>query len=231
MAKGRIKRYEENPEIKLPRVGFIKTGFKNEKGFPQSTNYFIATGKYKSLFENAYPGKTNTIQIVFWNDNPEMMCEERYEYRDSKGKLYAKGDGENFKVWNEKQEKYLDYSIEDYPKIMERVHTTVNAKGWDIILTLRFMLPKVREIAGFWEYSTKGKESTIPAVRDTFDSMLLARGSVKGVIFDLNVEFAKSQKPGVGSRYPVVTLVPNQSKENIEAVKGSLMPPKQIGNE
>jgi hypothetical protein len=54
---------------------------------------------------------------------------------------------------------------------------------------------------------------------------------VKGVIFDLNVVFAKSQKPGVGSRYPVVNLVPNQSKENIQALKGSMMNvevPKQL---
>jgi hypothetical protein len=89
----------------------------------------------------------------------------------------------------------------------------------------------VKDIAGFWEFNTKGEASTIPAIRDMFDAMLMQRGSVRGVIFDLNVVFAKSQKPGVGSRYPVVNLVPNQSKENIQALKGSMMnveEPKQL---
>lgn len=233
MAKGRIKRPENNSAIKLPRVGMVKTGFKNERGYPQSTDYFLATGKYKTLFEKAYPGKPSTLQIVFWDDNPEIMCEERYEYRDSQGKLYASGDGETFKVWSANDSKYLEYTIDDHPDIMQKVHSKVNYKDWSIILTLRFMLPKVRDIAGFWSFSTKGKASTIPAIRDTFDAMMESRGSVRGVIFDLNVAFAKSQKPGKASRYPVVTLVPNQSQENIEALKGSIMnvqPPKQIEN-
>jgi hypothetical protein len=221
---GRIKRPEINTGIKLPRVGHVKTGFVNDKGYPQSCDYFIATGKYKDLFYKYYPGKPQTIQIVFWEDDPATMCDERYEYRDNQGKLYAKGDGETFHVWNETKQDYVAYSMEDYPDIKDRVHATVgNPKGWEVILTLRFILPKVKDIAGSWEYSTKGEASTIPAIRDTFDAMLNSRGSVRGVIFDLNVQYAKSQKPGVKSRYPVVNLVPNQSPENIEAVKGNML--------
>jgi hypothetical protein len=231
MAKGRIIRQEPNQSLQLPRVGMIKTGFKNEKGFPQSTDYFIATGKYSELFNREYPNKPSTIQVVFWDDDPETMCQERFEYRDAQGKLYASGDGENFKVWNSTEKKYQDMNIVDVPNLMEQIHKKVNYKGWSVILTLRFLLPKVKDIAGFWEFNTKGEASTIPAIRDMFDAMLMQRGSVRGVIFDLNVVFAKSQKPGVGSRYPVVNLVPNQSKENIQALKGSMMnveEPKQL---
>ena len=221
---GRIKRPEEVKSLKLPRVGQIKTGFKNEKGYPQSCDYFIATGKYKDLFYKNYPEKPQTIQIVFWEDNPETMCNERYEYRDGQGKLYAKGDGETFEVWNEQKEAYLTYTIDEHTDIKDRIHNKLKSKkGWEVILTLRFILPKVKDIAGSWEYSTKGEASTIPAIRDTFDAMLNSRGSVMGVIFDLNVHFAKSQKPGIKSRYPVVNLVPNQSQENIEAVKGTML--------
>lgn len=230
MAKGRIIRPEEQGSFKLPRVGMIKTGYKNAQGQPRSCDHFLATGKYKNLFEKAYPGKPNTVQVVFWEDDPAAMCNERYEYRDNAGKLYARGDGETFEVWN--GTKYEPYTIEQYPDIMDRVHAKVGAKGWEIILTLRFILPKVKDIAGYWEYSTKGEASTIPAIRDTFDAMLQARGSVKGVIFDLNVQFAKSQKPGVASRYPVVNLVPNQSQENIQTVKGTMLqvpPAPQLG--
>lgn len=220
MTKGRIKR-PEGQTFKLPRVGMIKTGFKNHKGLPQSTDYFLATGKYKSLFEAAYPGKPQTIQIVFWDDDVESMCEERYEYRDKDGRLYAKGDGETFEVWNGSE--YDKYHISDHPDIMDRIDKKVSHKGWAVILTIRFILPLVKDIAGYWQFSTKGEASSIPAIRDTFDAMLNARGSVRGVIFDLNVTFAKSQKPGVNSRYPVVTLVPNQSEANIQAVKGTML--------
>lgn len=152
------------------------------------------------------------------------MCNERFEYRDRQGKLFASGDGKDFKVWVEKEKKYKWFSVDDQPFIMEEVDRKVNnGKGWDVILTLKFILPKVKDIAGYWQYSTKGTASTIPAIRDTFDAMIAHRGFVKGIIFDLNVEFAKSQKPGTPSRYPVVTMVPNQSQENIDAVNKSLL--------
>ena len=222
MAKGRIKRPEKVEAFKMPRVGMIKTGYKDERGYPRSCDHFLASGKYKALFDNAYPNKPNTLQIVFWEDNYETMCNERYEYRDNEGKLFASGDGEEFDVWN--GEKYVQYLISDHPNLMEDLHKKQrNKKGWEVILTLRFFLPKVKDIAGYWEYSTKGEASTIPAIRDTFDLMMESRGSVRGVIFDLNVIFAKSQKPGVKSRYPVVSLIPNQSKDNIEAVKGAML--------
>lgn len=222
MAKGRIVR-PEREQLKMPRVGMIKTGFKDARGYPKSCDYFIATGKYQALFDKAYPDKPSTVQIVFWEDNPETMCQERYEYRDRDGKLYARGDGETFEVWSSKSEKYETYLISEHEGLMDGVHKKIGGKGWDVILTLRFFMPKVKDIAGYWEYSTKGEASTIPAIRDTFDLMMESRGSVRGVIFDLNVVFAKSQKPGVKSRYPVVSLIPNQSQANIEAVKGSML--------
>lgn len=224
MAGGRIVRPEEQTGINLPRVGLIKTGYKDERGYPKSTDYFLASGKYKAIFDKYYPNNPKTLQIVFWEDNPETMCNERYEYRDKAGKLFARGDGTNFEVWVEKEQVYKTFTTEDRPFLMEEIDDKVkNGKGWDIILTLRFLLPKVKDIAGYWQYSTKGTKSTIPAVRDTFDAMLEGRGFVRGIIFDLNVEFAKSQKPGSKSRYPVVSLIPNQSRENISALEKSLL--------
>lgn len=220
--KGRIKRLDQEGGIKLPRIGFIKTGYKDGNK-PRSVDYFIAAGKYKALFDKAYGQKPQKIHIVFWDDEPATSCHERYEYRDGQGRLYARGDGQDFEVWNAQAEKYEPYSKEDHPDIMERVHDKVKAKGWDVILTLRFILPVVRDIAGYWEYTTRGEASSIPAIRDTFDAIQQSRGSVAGVVFDMNVEFIKSQKPGSKSRYPVVNIVPNQTPENIEAVKGSFL--------
>lgn len=223
MQKGRIIRGDSPQNLKLPRVGLIKTGIMNGK-YPKSLDYFIATGKYKTIFEDYYPGKPKTVQIVFWEDDPESMCDERYEYRTSSGRLFAFGNGHTFSVWSEKKGTYVILNTDDRPFLMEEVDKKANnGKGWEIILTIRFILPKIKTIAGYWQYTTKGSKSTIPAIRDTFDAMLQSRGSIRGVIFDLNVEFAKSQKPGVNSRYPVVSLIPNQSKENVEIVKGNML--------
>lgn len=83
-----------------------KIGMKNANGYPQSVDYFIPTGKYAGLFTQAYGEKPQTIQIVFPDDDPAKVCNERYEYRDDDGRLIAAGDGETFQVWDGKSTKH-----------------------------------------------------------------------------------------------------------------------------
>ena len=234
---GRIlkKAGAEVTKLVLPRVGTIKIGFKDERGFPRSVDYFIPTGKYASLFAKAYGEKPQTIQVVFPDDDPAKVCNERYEYRDDEGRLLATGDGKTFQIWNGKE--YQEVSIEQSPNLMKSVEKRhpnklyqKTGEGWQIILTLNFIVPCVRGIAGVWQFSTKGTASTIPNIRNVFDAMLEMKGYCKGVIFDLSVQYAKSQKPGDKSRYPVVSLVPNESEENIRTIKAAYEPIKVIEN-
>ena len=234
---GRIlkKAGAETIKLSLPRVGTIKIGYKDERGFPRSVDYFIPTGKYSSLFTKAYGDKPQTIQIVFPDDDPAKVCNERYEYRDDEGRLLATGDGETFQIWNGKE--YQEVSIEQSPNLMKSVEKRHPNKlyqktgdGWQIILTLNFIIPCVRGIAGVWQFSTKGTASTIPNVRNVFDAMLEMKGYCKGIIFDLSVQYAKSQKPGDKSRYPVVSLVPNESEENLRTIKSAYEPIKVLEN-
>lgn len=232
---GRIlkKAGAETTKLVLPRVGTIKIGFKDERGLPRSVDYFIPTGKYASLFTKAYGEKPQTIQVVFPDDDPAKVCNERYEYRDDEGRLLATGDGETFQIWNGKE--YQEVSIEQSPNLMKSVEKRhpnklyqKTGEGWQIILTLNFIIPCVRGIAGVWQFSTKGTASTIPNIRNVFDAMLELKGYCKGVIFDLSVQYAKSQKPGDKSRYPVVSLVPNESEENIRMIKSAYEPIKVL---
>ena len=234
MAQGRIKRPDADRGLLiLPRVGFIKIGMKNANGYPQSVDYFIPVGKYAGLFTQAYGEKPQPIQIVFPDDDPAKVCNEQYEYRDDEGRLIASGDGETFKVWDGK--KYEPLTITDYPNLMAGISKRYpnravqkGGDGWVITLTLTFIVPLVRGIAGVWQFTTKGTASTIPAIRETFDGMLAERGFCKGVIFDLNVQFATTQKPGDKSRFPVVSLVPNESADNVLKVKKAWEPIKKI---
>lgn len=211
---GRIIRNEQNAEmLELPEIGRLHIGMKSDKGYPMSIDWFRATGKYAGLFHQSCGDKPNTIQIIFPSDNAEIVCNERYEYRDDKGALVARGDGKNFEVWNGKI--YAPYSIDDFPDIMQQIAaknpTKRGADNWDVALTLRFIIPAVRGVVGLFSLTTKGAASSIKNVRDSFDSVQMMRQTVTTSVFDLSVHFHKSNKPGESSRYPVLELVCNDN--------------------
>lgn len=226
-------RNEDVNRLPFPRIGSLKIGYKKDNGFPTSVDYFIPSGKYADIFRKVYGEKPQTVQIIFPADDPELVCKEQYEYRDKEGRLLASGDGDTFQVWTGKA--YEKFIINDYPNLMEGIAKKHPNKavesggtGWRVILSLNFICPLVRGIVGVWQFVTSGTESTIPEIRETFDKMQEERGSVVGVVFDLNVKFHVSQKPGAKSRFPVVSLVPNESEENIQKIREALKPQKLL---
>lgn len=230
---GRIYRPEQGAAIlELPEIGRLHIGKKqatqNGKEYPVSVDYFIPSGKYAGMFTAALGEKPQTIQVIFPDDAPEKVCNERYEYRDDKGALVARGDGQTFEIWN--GERYAPYSVDAYPDIMAQIErnnpTKRGAENWDIVLTLRFIVPAVRGIVGVWQFSTKGKASSVKNIRESFDGVRLMRGTVTQTVFDLSVQFAKSNKPGVNSRYPVVSLVANDNR--IAEIKQAMAPEQNL---
>lgn len=231
---GRIYRSEETAGIlELPEIGRLHIGKKqagqNGREYPVSVDYFIPSGKYAGLFTAALGEKPATIQVVFPSDDAVKVCNERYEYRDDKGALVARGDGRDFQIWD--GQKYAPYSVDKYPDIMRQVAannpTKRGADNWDIVLTLRFIVPAVRGVVGVWQFSTKGRASSVKNIRESFDGVQMMRGTVTQTVFDLSVQFAKSNKPGVNSRYPVVSLVANDNR--IAEIQQSLAPEKNLG--
>ena len=203
---------------------------KNERGLPQSIDWFRATGKYADLFSKAFGERPNTIQIVFPSDSPEIVCNERFVYRDNSGALVARGDGRIFEIWNGSE--YAPYSIEQYPDIMERIAartpTKRGADNWDVELTLRFIIPAIRGVVGVWSLTSKGRASSVKNLRDSFDSVQMMRQTVTTSVFDLSVHFHKSNKPGQNSRYPVLELVCNDTR--IEQIREMLKPENSTKN-
>ena len=225
---GRIYRPEDSSLLELPEIGRLHIGMKSERGLPMSIDWFRPTGKYASLFTKSLGEKPQTIQVIFPDDDPTKVCNERYEYRDDKGALVARGDGRTFEIWN--GNKYAPFSIEQYPNLMEQLaakHPTKRgADNWDIALTLRFIVPAVRGVVGVWQFSTKGAASSIQNIRNSFDGVQMMRGTVTQTVFDLSVQFAKSNKPGVQSRYPVVSLVANDNR--IEEIRAAIAPTQNL---
>ena len=226
---GRIYRPEQGAAmLELPEIGRLRIGMKSEKGFPMSLDYFRATGKYAGLFHNAYGEKPQTIQIIFPSDDAQTVCNQRYEYRDDKGALIARGDGRTFEVWNGKI--YAPFSVEQFPDIMEQITaknpTKRGAENWDVTLTMRFIIPAVRGIVGVWQFASKGKASSIKNICNSFDGVQMMRGTVMQTVFDLSVQFAKSNKPGDTSRYPVVSLIANDTR--IDEIRKAIAPKENL---
>ena len=230
---GRIYRPEQGAAIlELPEIGRLHIGKKqmgqNGKEYPVSVDYFIPAGKYAGLFTQALGEKPQTITVIFPDDDPTKVCNERYEYRDNAGALVARGDGRTFEIWDGK--KYAPYTIEQYPDIMDQITqrnpTKRGADNWDVALTLRFIIPAVRGVVGVWQFSTKGAASSIKNIRNSFDGVQLMRGTVCQTAFDLSVQFAKSNKPGSNSRYPVVSLVANDTR--IDEIRKAIAPTENL---
>lgn len=225
---GRIHREVMNDPLP-PLLGKIKCGMKqkadNGKEYPVSTDFFVCSGKYASLFREVYGEKPDSLLIYFPSDDPALVCNERYEYRDNAGKKVAEGDGEEFLVYSPKAGGRIRVTTKEMPDVMDRVSSQFpSQKGWEVTLTLKFVLPLVNRIYGVWSFSTKAAASSIPQIRDCFDAMLAKNGKIAGVLCDLNVAFAKSDSPKA-SRFPVVSLVPNETEQNISKIQSL----KQLG--
>lgn len=214
--KGRIKR-QEIVKSNIPIIGKIKVGEKTASGYPRTLDYFKCQSKYCKLFEEAYGQKPNKIELVFISDNWEDSCDERYEARDKEGRLSGKGDGEEWWIWN--GAKYVQTTDQQQIK---------NAGKWEIVLTIKFIILGIKGVMGLFSFTTKAKASSINSIRDTFDMVLKQAGTVINIPFDLTVEKVKSQKPGEKSSYPVVNLVPNISKDNMDQLHQYLESGKDI---
>lgn len=230
---GRIIRPEQGVGIlELPEIGRLHIGKKqmgqNGKEYPVSVDYFIPAGKYAGLFTQALGEKPATIQVVFPSDDAAKVCNERYEYRDNTGALVARGDGQVFEIWDGK--KYAPYSVDKFPDIMDQITaknpTRRGAENWDIVLTMRFVIPAVRGVVGVWQFSTKGKASSIRNIRESFDGVQMMRGTVTQTVFDLSVQFVKSNKPNTNSRYPVVSLIANDTR--IDEIRAAIAPTQNL---
>lgn len=230
----RIKR-EFIPEsnTRLPVIGTIRTGEKranaNGKEYPVSLDYFVARGMYAPKFDEIFQ-KPERIPIVFVSDDDRQSCFERWDGRDDAGRLAGYGDGLNYYLWN-----YAGQSGQYTPTMNHDDVAAFTRKyniKWRQTLTIHFIIPAIRGVFGVWKFETHGEKSSINNIRDTYDEIKSTAGTVVNIPFDLCVKKATSNKPEMKSSYPVVTLVPNLSAENMETLRNFLqtgMDTKRIG--
>jgi hypothetical protein len=207
----------------LPRVGKIRIGEKRQnsqgKEYPTSLDYFKATGPYAGLFNEVYGEKPNQIQIIFITDDDSVSCHEIWEGREKKtGNLAGTSDGESFQLWDYQKEKYEECNDKSVVESFTKEHEI----QWSIILTLNFIIPAIKGVFGMWQLQTKGTKSSIENIINTYDSMKQHAGTICNIPFDLQVQKVTGQKPGQKRKFPVISLVPHISAENVEMVRNFL---------
>lgn len=224
MLKGRIHR--EQTHVGMRKLGNIKCGEKTEKGHPTSLDHFVADGIYKHLFDQAFGEKPQKIEIVFATDDVEAV-NERYELRTSKdfdgigGRLFAESDGMTFDVFDKDKNIMVEQQCEteaEAIKLMEKLAAKVKGE-WNHRLTLKFFIPRIKGVFGPWQLTTGGSASSVPTILKTLDTLKEQAGTFAGIPIDLIVEKVKSQKPGSKSNFPVLSMVPNISHENLEIIR------------
>lgn len=214
-----IRKDNLRPATRFPLIGRIRCGEKrmNSQGkeYPVSLDHFKATGDYASKFEEAYPGKPDTIQVIFISDDDAQSCFEQWDGRDPEGRKAGYGDGENWYIFNPGTN---EYDMTQNQDLVKKVSTERNIK-WKPVLTLNFLIPAIKGIFGVWQFQTSGDKSSVVAITSVYDEIKLQAGTVVNIPFDLKVKKVKSNKPGSKSVYPVVNLVPNISSKNMEQLR------------
>ena len=210
-------------QSELGRIGIGKIDREAATPFPVATDYFIPRGNYVDQFTALFGDQPAQLPIWFTSDNENFACNERLEIRDNAGKLFGFGDRERFTFFNPKTKDYdITKLIGNRPTLMEdtvafltKGMSVEKAKQikWTPVLYLRFSLQRF-PFLGYWQFSTKGAASSIPAIREAFDSCKLTFGTVRYVPFMLTVRKVKSNKPGVNRQFAVVSLVPMISSED-----------------
>jgi len=209
---------------RMPVIGKVKVGEKIEKNgkeYPVSLDYFVADGNYKHIFDKKFGEKPKKLDVIFISDDPAECCVERMEIRQGP-KLFAKGDGITFEVWDKKTEAYIVRTTEAEPDLIQKIEKQCGST-FEEVLTLYFLVLGINEVFGVWKFSTKGRDSSIPSIVSSFDKVLEMAGRIKFIPFTLSVEKVKSQKPDSKSLFPVVTLVANIGQEYMEKLQNHIM--------
>lgn len=204
---------------RLPLIGRIRCGEKRTnsagKEYPVSLDYFVATGSYASKFDEVYT-KPERIQIVFISDDNFQSCYEEWDGRDKEGRRAGYGDGVNYWLWDfTNKEAYKETTDRNAVLEFSKRH---NIK-WRQVLTINFIIPAIKGVFGVWQFQTGGDKSSISAIRNTFDEIKEQAGTIVNIPFDLVVKKVTSNKPEAKSVYPVVSLIPNISAENMDVLR------------
>ena len=218
----RIIRNNAQPSASLSVIGSVKVGEKSERGLPRSTDYFVFSSEnaeYIKFVTEKYGDKPTTLPITFLSNDMASVCNHRYELRGKDGKRIAYGNGQEFQKAQKQGYTVVDVPVRPHaPEAWMKQEEEAAGAEWKEVLTLRFYIVGV-PILGVWKFETKAKESTIPSIIQTVDTVMNVAGRISEIPFDLSVKKVTSDKAGAKNTYPVVSLTCNLSADAAQKVR------------
>lgn len=227
MSNGRLHQWEDETPIKrLPEIGRLKVGMLSERGYPTSLEYFRATGRMAQIFHAKFGPKPDTVPITFVSDDASHVCNLRYELiAAQKGKgarLYAKGDGRTFEVFNGKAFKTHVMESRDQMQTCMAEWEAHFGAPFQKRLTLRFLIEGLTSTIGEWAFETKA-ETSIENIVGPFNIVKEGATTVRMIPFDLAVKMhTKFSASEHAQSFPIVQLIPKLADTDLQALADNL---------
>lgn len=231
---------------RLPRVGKLHLGWRDERQVPHGSDHFIVRednttpGWAAAAFFEVYGEAPKSIDVMFPSDDVQDWCDPYYRLFSQSWQQVCKGDGETAQAkwdpnqdglrppgvdsgtWaNKKTDNWVPRSIpclaEDCPQQQG------DRPACRMSLNLFVLLPKVRGI-GCWQVDSR----SIHGVRNLLNSVALVRtvtgGRVRGVPLTLSVVPRNVSPPGVKTKtvYVLELSMPGYRLEDLVQVAAAL---------
>ena len=220
--------------IRLPRIGKIKVGKKDEHDNPKGLDYFIIDSDYadkvfevyhrKELGTNSEPtGRKlppNIIRIAFPYNDIELNLEEMYRWYGTSG-LKCTGDGETFNRFVEgKEPDGCPCHLAEPPEGQKQ--------QCHISMRMSFMVLGIG-VTGVWQFASKSVYS-MSSVRSAMLMVKENTGQLAGIPFYMRVEMQKSAIAGNPHVFPVVSVDCAMNIEELMAhnIKRITSPARQL---
>ncbi len=216
---------QQNRMIRLPRIGKIKIGKKDEQDLPKGLDYFIIDSDYSAKVFEVYHRKDETdktkklppniIRIAFPSNDIEVNLDEMYRWYGTSG-LKCTGDGETFN-------RFVD--VKD-PEEGCPCHLAVPPEGQKqqcyISMRMSFIILGIG-VTGVWQFSSKSVYS-MSSVRAAMKMVKDTTGRLAGMPFYMRVEMQKSALADNPHVFPVVSVDCAMDIEELMAQNLKLLP-------
>jgi len=225
---------QKNRMIRLPRIGTIKIGEKDEKNNPKGLDHFIINSDYaekviavyhrKELDESNKPtGRKlppNILKIAFPYNDIELNLDEMYRWYGQSG-IKCTGNGETFS-------RFVDVAEPDGCPCHLAEPPEGQKQQCFISMRMSFMVLGIG-VTGIWQFSSKSVYS-MSSVRSAMLMVKENTGHLAGIPFYMRVEMQKSAVAGNPHVFPVVSVDCAMDLEELMAhnIKQITAPVKQI---
>lgn len=199
-------------EVRLPRLGKIKLGYKHpEKGYPVKTEYFVFPKEHSDYAElvRIFGEKPKELRILIPVEDEELWASQYYKSYNRTYGLVCKGDGEtamrmiNLKTGELPDKEPGTVELREMP-CPGKDCPDYKAKKCQEVMNLRFILPEIPGL-GVWQIDT-GSINSILNINSCAKIIKKAFGRISLIPLKLTLESIEVNNPETGKKQTVYVM-------------------------